>query len=477
MKKILSLLIVTVFVTAISCAGGDSGGGSGSSFTPSSPDTTTTTPDDGGSGSGSGSGGSTTNSGDGGGTFDPDSETMSGINIPNDEQESSSSTTYNGNVDGNNQTVDIPTLSTMGSTLAKQWMHNNLPNFGTHFKNWLNANGYSDVNTPAESGSTPGFGGFRADQQPMGSKPIVILVHGNGSKAQGTGGDNRGWFDTYKALREAGWNNSEIYAINFLSSTNLMNAANNDHRVSNVNKVRRFIKAVYAYVNQFRPNTKVNIIAHSLGCTVSRGAMADVHNGGADTLWHMVNRFISIAGGNAGLMSCGMFSANAMWTQYFNYDFIPTCSKSTGFALPVPYKVLYGVRYPISDIASVNLSDNLVVTNSYSLWNPTGYWYTDALVDTSYYVGKVNAADKQFKSSGPAANVKAYVVMSTMDEIVGIKGTTIGLRWWSAKLAGAQGTAIFSQMGIGHFGAKSKTTGIQIKMLLGQYSGTQTNPN
>jgi hypothetical protein len=459
MKKVLTILFILILAFAISCSSGSDD--SSSDVTPTPPEETTT-PTEGTAPDG----------------FDPSSETMEGIDIPNDETETSSTTTSTGDVNGQSTSVDIPNLSTMGSVAAKMWMHSNLPGFGPHFKNWLNANGYSDLVQPAEFGSSPGFGGFRANHAPMGNKPIVILVHGNGSKAQGSSVDNRGWFDTYKALREAGWNNSEIYAVNFLSSTSAFMAAMNDHRYSNVNRVRRFIKAVYAYINQFRPNTKINIIGHSLGVTVSRAALADTYNSGSNPLWNKVDKFISIAGANSGIMLCGMYAAPLLWNgyTYYHYGWIPTCSMSTGFALPVPHKVIYGTIHSMPDLDSVNMTSNLVVTDSYSWWNPTGYFKTDALVNTSYFIGKVNKADKQFLSTGPAGNVKAYVIMSTLDEVVGIKNTIHGLRWWSAKLKGSRGTAIYSTMGIGHFGAKSKTTDIQIQMLLGQYSGKHYNP-
>jgi hypothetical protein len=245
-------------------------------------------------------------------------------------------------------------------------------------------------------------------------------------------------------------------------------------RPLHTNRVRRFIEAVYSYVNKYRPGVKLTVVAHSLGNTVTRGAMRD------GNLYSKVETFVSIAGGNNGLLTCGTYVLMyGVWT-YLPYAgaIAPTCSKATGFALPVPYYILYGVAYGAPDMSSLSLNNNLVATNSYNMWfNPLGYWNTSALVDTSYWMGALNNADRQFKY-GTSTATRAYVILSEVDEINGIKASGLyGQRWWGPRLAGAYGTAKYTSAPYGHFGLKSRTTAVQKNMILRTYgSGDRTNP-
>lgn len=406
--------------------------------------------------------------------------------VTNDE---TTSGTYE---DGQDNAVNIPNITTSYSYLAKNWMHANLPTWGSQFKTWMTNNGYNDVATMSgpDSSGNPGFGGFQSGATPSynsTSKKIVVLIHGNGSKAQGAASDQRGWFDTYKMLRDNGWNNSQIFAVNFLDSTSVMNAANNDHRTTHVNRVRRFLEAVYAYVNAHRASgyttaVKLTVVAHSLGCTATRAAMRD------GNLYSKVETFISISGGNNGLLSCGSYTGSGLVWGYYPYagTIAPTCSSSTGLALPVPYKLelWYGVYYiwGPSDMSEMVLNDSLTATKTNlgyysSRWGwVTGFYNTSALTNSSYFLGVLNNADRQFKY-GTSTATRAYVILSEVDEIVGIKSSGVyGQRWWSAKLHGAYGTAQYTSIPYGHFGNKSRTTAVQKNMILRTYSGTKTNP-
>ena len=398
--------------------------------------------------------------------------------VTNDE---TTSGTYE---DGQDNAVNIPNVTTSYSYLAKNWMHSNLPTWGSHFKTWMTNNGYSDVAnmTGPDSSGNPGFGGFQSGAAPSISKKVVVLIHGNGSKAQGATGDMRGWFDTYKMLRDGGWNNSEIYAVNYLDSTSVTNAANNDHRTTHVNRVRRFLEAVYAYVNVYKVGAKLTVIGHSLGCTITRAAMRD------GNLYSKVETFISISGGNNGLLSCGAYTgAGTVWGYYpYAGTIAPTCSSSTGLALPVPYKLelYYGVYYiwGPSDMSEMALNTSLTATASVGYYSSrwgwvSGFYNTSALTNSSYFLGVLNNADRQFKY-GTSTSTRAYVILSEVDEIVGIKSSGVyGQRWWSARLAGAYGSAKYTSIPYGHFGNKSRTTAVQKNMILRTYSGEKTNPS
>jgi len=406
--------------------------------------------------------------------------------VTNDE---TTTGTYQG---GQDNATHIPTITTSQSYLAKDWMHANLPTWGSHFKTWMTNNGYTDVAnmTGPDSSGNPGFGGYQSGATPSyisTSKRIVVLIHGNGSKAQGASTDMRGWFDTYKMLRANGWNNSHIYAVNYLDSTSVMNAANNDHRTTHVNRVRRFLEAVYAYVNAHKgattPARLLTVVGHSLGCTVTRAAMRD------GNLYSKVETFISISGGNNGLLTCGSyFGAGTAWA-YSAYagTIAPTCSTSTGLGLPVPYKLelYYGVYYiwGPSDMSEMVLNTSLVATKTSGLPNTArggwvyGFYNTSALTNSSYFLGVLNNADRQFKT-GTSTATRAYVILSEVDEIVGIKANSVyGQRWWSARLLGAYGTARYTAIPYGHFGNKSRTTSVQLKMINRTYSGEAANPS
>jgi predicted alpha/beta hydrolase family esterase len=269
--------------------------------------------------------------------------------------------------------------------------------FGPHFRSWLSARGYNF--------SDGGFGGYRANTAPSGSKRIIVFVHGNGSRAQGSTGDPNGWYNTYKYLRERGWNNSELFAVNY-AYDNILLAAQNDHRSSFTNRVKDFINAVYSYTGK-----KVTIVAHSLGVTVSRKAMKD------GNLYGKVETFVAISGANHGLPTCGYIG---WWGIYYEVYGLPTCSASTGFHHAPNYHYAYG--------------------------------------STSNFIGKLNSSsygDYEMRNK----TTRTYVIMSTVDELAGVRAT------YTQKLAGAYKTKTYSYVPYGHFNSKDLTASVQYAMI------------
>lgn len=292
-------------------------------------------------------------------------------------------------------TESIPSQSTFKSTYKT---------FGPHFQAWLNSKGYSF--------GDGGFGGYRTNAAPAASKRVVIFIHGNSSRAHGGGSDSYGWYNTYKILRDNGWNNSELYAVNYGYESALM-SGNNDHSSTNVNRVKDFINAVYAYVG----NKKVTVVSHSLGVTVSRKAMKD------GNLYSKVETFIAIAGGNRGLPTCG--SVTSYYT-YVQIAYTPTCSSSTGFLYPPS-----GHYY-------------------YQDGNYTGY--------PNYFIGRLNSSsygDNQMSGK----TTRTYVIMSLVDEIAGVRAS------YTSKLNGAYKYQTYSAVPYGHFNAKNLTASVQLSMI------------
>ncbi len=305
--------------------------------------------------------------------------------------------------------------------------------FGPHFKAWLETHGYW-----THFSAKGGFGGFRSSVAPKvntddDKHPVVILVHGNGSRAAGSMGDPNGWYKIWKYLRERGWNNSEIYAVNH-NSDSLMQASMNNHRQSETDRVKMFIKAVLEYIkSEDSQARKVVVIGHSLGVTIARKAMYDGNADGSFS-YSDIKRFISIAGGNHGLATCYM----GVCLGYM----APTCSGDWGFCYPPGYSSPY---------------------------------------NTNYFIGKLNSSDQgdyQFQSDNDSSDTRAYVIMSRVDEIVGMPGLTEE-KTNSARLRGAYGTAIFTSIPYGHFNVKDGSIAVeaQYKMIKGEYSPGDNTEN
>ncbi len=296
---------------------------------------------------------------------------------------------------------NVPGTPAAGATTSiPSWttFHADYDNFGPHFASWLSSHGYSF--------GDGGFGGYRTNTAPSGSKKVVIMIHGNAARAHGGGSDSYGWWYTYQYLRQQGWNDSELYAVNY-GYESAMQAAYNDHRSSFTNRIKNFINAVYSYTGK-----KVTVIAHSLGVTSTRKAMKD------GNLYSKIDTFIAIAGANHGLPTCGY-----QWGwYYFQSVYTPTCSSSTGFLYPP----------------------------NYMTW---------LIPSSSYFIGKLLQDDNQMAGK----TTRTYVIMSTVDEIAGARAS------YTSKLSGAYKTKTYTSYPYGHFNAKNKSAAIQYQMIQRTY--------
>jgi len=262
--------------------------------------------------------------------------------------------------------------------------------FGSNFSSWLSANGYGSAFPEG------GFGGTAS--APSTSKQVIIFVHGNGSLAQGNSGDPNGWIYPYNEFKNNGWTDQELYAINYAYNSPTY-AYLNDHSSTRVNKVKNFINAVYAYVG----NKQVAVIAHSLGCTLTRKAMKD------GNLYSKVKTFISISGGNHGLSTCGY------WYLGIYYCVAnPTCGYSAGLC-----------NYPYGSDSSV---------------------FIRALNSSTY-------GDSEMSGK----TTRTYVIRSSVDEIC--------LTLTTPALTGAYGTQTYYAAPYGHFGCKDWTASVQRSMI------------
>ncbi len=281
----------------------------------------------------------------------------------------------------------------------------------SHFQNWLAANGYSAYDFARTDITGGSYGGKTSNSTPVNRQP-VIFIHGNSDKAVGTQFGQSGWTESLNYFLNQGYTQAELYAFTW-GDADASSAGNNYHSKEYVIHVRKFIEAVLAYTGA----SKVDIVAHSMGVTLSRKAVKggsgfDPNDGGSyfvgAALSNSVDTFIGIAGGNQGLVNCYYASS------------VPTCDDVNGF-------------YP-----------------GY-LWGWYGpYGVSDYLVDlnaTSAYEGDYR-----------------YSIWSAADQIVGYSCLVYGVN--TCKLPIQTGQKAYSTAPYGHFNVKDLPTAVQYQMLV-----------
>lgn len=118
----------------------------------------------------------------------------------------------------------------------------------------------------------------------------VVLVHGN------TGSPSH-WNNTVSTLKGRGYLATQLYLPNWGSKTN---AGSNDHGATNTSVVKSSITAAYAN----SCTGKIDVIGHSMGVTLAMKAINELGYAGR------INSFISVAGAQHGLNSCGVYPFN-----------------------------------------------------------------------------------------------------------------------------------------------------------------------
>lgn len=190
--------------------------------------------------------------------------------------------------------------------------------------------------TPA--GTFGGFGGAPDCRGRITHTPVV-LVHGNGDSA--IGWDSPAPARAGRAPRPSpvdellarGYNECEVFGVSYLDPerAETANTANNFHQPPKYAIVWRFIEAVKAFTGSAR----VDVVAHSLGVSMSLAALdyySDADAGGDEHAWNSVRRFVNIAGGIHGLNSClwGILAAPTCMSErsgaaeaFYEFGFYP----------------------------------------------------------------------------------------------------------------------------------------------------------
>ncbi len=227
----------------------------------------------------------------------------------------------------------------------------------SNFETWINSNGYStyDFNYSGNS-----FGGKANATDTVVNQP-VIFIHGNSDAANGVGIGATGWTASRNYLISQGYKGSELYATTWGDANPLL-SGNQYHSKPNLQKIRAFIQAVKAYTGA----TKVDIVTHSMGVTLTRkaifgGSGNDLLNGGnynlGASLTSNVDTFVGIAGANRGLVSC-----------YQTGGTTPTCANTNG--LYPGYLIGFLGPYGVSNIlTNINATSHYEGTYVYTIWS------------------------------------------------------------------------------------------------------------
>lgn len=277
-----------------------------------------------------------------------------------------------------------------------------------HFQNWLQANGYGSYGFERSDLVGGSYGGKQNDSDTVVNQP-VIFIHGNSDKAVGTVTGQTGWNASIDYFLSKGYKTSELYATTWGPADPLMSAYQY-HSKAYLTRIRAFIQAVKAYTGA----SKVDIVTHSMGVTLTRkaikgGTANDALDGGSynlgPSLTSSVDTFVGISGANWGLTSCYQINGST-----------PTCAVTNGF-------------YP-------------------------GYWYgptglSNILTDinaTSHYEGTY-----------------VYTIWSTVDEVVGYGTVVWGV--YTCQIPGQNGEVRFTSAPYGHFNCKDLTGYNQWRMV------------
>lgn len=302
-----------------------------------------------------------------------------------------------------------------------------------------------------QAGSNQFAGGFQPSNAPWGgfgggsctaSRTPVVFLHGNGDEARNWDfPTSTGTPSVYDQFRASGYNDCELFGINWLSSSERANPNLNYHRPSRADLIADFLWDVRAYTGA----GQVDMVAHSLGATMGLYAIEE------GNLWSSTRRFVSIAGGLRGLAAC-------TWVGNAN-PIATTCGSQNAFDSRI-----FGL-YP----------------HSWWTWNPRmgngGFRDDPAGKSTLFYSLGADIHDQvlcgtaSFVSGcgGSARFDSRSNVRSQLD--VGYGTSAVGLDfdlsdWTIFNLAGGDDD------GVGHFRAKNNTGKIQVNMLTTTCTGT-----
>lgn len=302
-----------------------------------------------------------------------------------------------------------------------------------------------------QGGSNQFAGGFSPSNAPYGgfgggtctaTKTPVVFLHGNGDEAKNWDyPSSTGVPSVYDELKAAGYNDCELFGLNYLSSSERSLPQYNYHQPSKGDMISDFVWDVLAYTGA----SQVDVVAHSLGATMGLFAIEE------NNQWSYVRRFVAISGGLRGLPIC-------WWVGYAN-PYYPTCGSQNVYNSDI-----FGF-YP----------------HSWSTWNPRmgngGFRDYPAGLSTRFYSIGADVHDQilcgtysSVSGCGDSAVFDSRSnVYSQLDVGHGTPATGLDfdLADWTIYNLGGGDTD-----GVGHFRAKNNTGRIQRNMLTTSCTGT-----
>ena len=289
--------------------------------------------------------------------------------------------------------------------------------------------------------SNASYGGFGGGSCTAVKTPIVFL-HGNGDEARNWDYPSAtGVASVYDEFKAAGYNDCELFGINWLSSSERSAPASNYHKSSKAIMIRDFINSVKAYTGK----SQVDVIAHSMGVTVG------MHGIDYGSLWGSVRKLIAISGGMRGLSSC-------WWMGYAN-PMATTCGSQNIFDSNIFgfYPHLTPAYNPRMGDGGFRDRPSGKTTQFYSI--RAGYNDQIACSTASYYVGCGDTS--KFDSY---TNVKAQLNVG--------RGSTAAQYDYNFSDWSIYNTGGGDSDGVGHFRSKNNTGVIQKNMITGTCTGT-----
>ena len=151
----------------------------------------------------------------------------------------------------------------------------------SHFQSWLNANGYGSYDFNYSGNS---YGGKASASDSVVNQP-VIFIHGNSDAALGQSSTFNGLECFNQLFHFKRLQNERALRDDVGRCANPYLSAYQYHSKPNLQKIRAFIQAVKAYTGA----SKVDIVTHSMGVTLTRKAILggsgnDAANGGSYNL-------------------------------------------------------------------------------------------------------------------------------------------------------------------------------------------------
>ena len=295
------------------------------------------------------------------------------------------------------------------------------------------AGGFTPSNAP-----DGGFGGGSC----TAVKTPAVFIHGNGDEARNWDfPSSTGVASVYDAFRAAGYNDCELFGVDWLSSSERATPQLNYHRPSKTDRVSDFLWDVMAYTGA----SQVDVVAHSMGVSLSLEAIDQAG------MWSSVRRFVGIAGGLRGLASCTWVgNGNPLYT---------TCGSQNVFDSRI-----FGF-YP----------------HGWWIWNPRmgngGLRDEPAGKSTQFYTLRAGVHDQILCGTASTvagcensalfdsrSNVRAQLDVGYGTPAAGLDFDLSDWTWFNVSGGDLDG--------VGHFRAKNNTGAIQVGMLTSSCTGT-----